>query len=213
MIRFLPYLNFLIKLTERDKRIVVALLIVFIVAFVLIAYIGNGIRALMRRYSKGIDSYMHKLCSAELVTNPRQFFAQVFKKETKRLYFSTRWVLRIFMVSFVLFYIYAASVQGDGPMFAFVGERLNDLKIIFEVPKGEFFGISNFPIDWPRIARGPQPQFTLEGISTYLMFIVTVATIFGITTSTMKFIARLNRAKKKGAEVFTKSLDDASFVK
>ena len=79
----MSYVNFLIQLTEKDKRILIALFIALILVFVLIAYIGQGIKALMRRYSKGIDGYMHELCSAKLITSPAEFRKQVFIKERR----------------------------------------------------------------------------------------------------------------------------------
>lgn len=210
------YLNFLINLTEKDKRILIALLIIFIVLFVLIAYIGNGIKALMRRYSKGIDGYMHELCREELVTNPKQFIAQVYKKETRKLYFATRWILRIFILSLLGFIVYASIFKPSGvdqPLFAFAFESIKKLNIVWEIPKGEFFGFTNFPIDWPHIIKGPTPEFNIPSITSYLMLVVSIVSIVGVTNSTLKFMARLSRARKKGNEVFTKSLDDANFAK
>ena len=92
------YVNFLIQLTEKDKRILIALCIILILLFVLIAYIGQGIKALMKKYAKGIDGYMYELCNAKLVTNAKEFRAQVFKKESRVLYSSTRWIFRIFFL-------------------------------------------------------------------------------------------------------------------
>ena len=48
----MSYINLLVQLTEKDKRLLVALFIAFIILFVLIAYIGQGIRSLMKKYSK-----------------------------------------------------------------------------------------------------------------------------------------------------------------
>ena len=77
----MSYVNMLIQLTEKDKRLLVALFIILIVVFVLIAYIGQGLKALMRKYGKGIDGYMHDLCKAKLVTTPSEFRKQVLKKK------------------------------------------------------------------------------------------------------------------------------------
>ncbi len=209
------YLNLLVQLTEKDKRIIIALLIVFIIVFVLVAYIGNAIKALMRRYGKGIDGYMHELCTEGLVKKPSEFYAQVYKKETRRLYFSTKWVLRAFIVVFALFMIYAAAFKPSGagqPLFLFARESLKDLKIVFDTPRGNFFGFTNFPVGWPRIVEGPKPKWNLGSISTYIMMITTVVSVFGVTNATLKFMARLARARKKGKEVFSKSLDDANFA-
>jgi len=207
------YFVFLIQLTEKDKRLLIALFIILILLFVLVAYVGQGIKNLMKKYAKGIDGYMHELCSAKLIDNPRDFRRQVFKKESKVLYEKTRWVFRIFIVSMVGFVVYSliAKPGGDSTPFAYVGESLKGLWFDFKWPKGEFFGIKKFPIDWPYIAHKPSPEFTLPSIVSYLMLIVWIVTFFGIFTSTLRFIARINRAREKSVDAFTRSLDDANF--
>lgn len=208
------YVNFLIQLTEKDKRLLVALFIALIILFVLIAYIGQGIKALMRKYAKGIDGYMHNLCSAKLVTNPREFRKQVWEKETKILYKNTRWFLRVFIVSMIAFVAYSLIVKpgGEATPFAYVGDYLGKLFIDLDWPTGEFFGIKNFPIDWPYVAKGSEVVFSLPSIVSYVMLIIWVVTFFGLFSSTLKFIARIHRGIDKSNEVFTRSLDDATFI-
>ncbi len=208
------YINFLIQLTEKDKRLLIALFIILIIIFVLIAYIGQGIKALMKRYARGIDGYMHDLCKAKLVTSPREFRIQVFKKESRVLYQSTRWIFRVFVLFMAAFITYTlvAKPGGDASPFAYVGQNIKDLFIDFDMPKGEFFGIKNFPVDWPYVSKWPSPKFTLPSIVSYLMFFVWIFTFVGLFTSTLKFIARLNRARVKSDDVFTRSLDDVSFI-
>lgn len=208
------YINFLIQLTEKDKRLLIALFIILIVVFVLIAYIGQGIKGLMKKYSKGIDGYMHELCSAKLIDNPKDFRKQVFRKESKILYAKTRWIFRIFILSMVGFVTYTLIVKpsGDGSLFAYVGDSLGSLWFDFDWPKGEFFGIKKFPIDWPYIASYPAPKFDVASIVSYVMLIVWVITFVCVFTSTLCFIARINRARSKSNEVFSRSLDEVNFV-
>lgn len=203
-------LGMLIQLTEKDKRLLIALFILFIVLFVLVAYIANGIKALMRKYAKGIDGYMHDLCKAGLVKNPKEFKMQVAKKETKVLYLKTRWAFRFGIIITVILLIYGFVFKPSGSenVFGFFGEAMNNLKIDMDWPRGEFFGIDNFPIDWPIVAKWPSPKFNLSSIITYLSFIGYVYVGFMIITSTLRFIARLNRARVKSVDVFNKSLDD-----
>lgn len=207
------YINFLVQLSEKDKRMFVALFIIFIIVFVLIAYIGQGIKTLMKKYSKGIDGYMHELCSAKLITDPRAFRKQVFVRETKTLYYNTRWVFRIFMIGMASFLIYSlvAKPSGDAS-FAYVGKYLGDLVVELKWPKGEFFGIKSFPIDWPYVAKGSKVYFELPAIVSYIMLIIWIVTFFGLFTNTLKFIARVRRGIDKSTEVFTRSLDDATFI-
>lgn len=209
VIYMLNMLPMLIQLTEKDKRLLIALFILLIVLFVLVAYIANGIKALMRRYAKGIDGYMHDLCKAGLVKNPKEFTEQVYKRETKELYLKTRWAYRIGIAITVVLLLYAFIARPSGDdTFAFFGEAMSNLKIQLYWPKGEFFGINNFPVDWPVVAKWPSPEFNLKSIVTYACFIGYVYVGFVIAINTMKFIARLNRARIKSVDVFNKSLDD-----
>jgi hypothetical protein len=207
MINGLPML---VQLTEKDKRLLIALFILFIVIFVLIAYIVNGIKALMRRYAKGIDGYMHDLCKAGLIKNPKEFVVQVYKKETKVLYAKTRWAFRIaiLITALLLVYGFVAKPSGEEHVFAFFAEAMNNLKLGLTWPRGEFFGIKNFPVDWPIVSKKPTPVFNLASIVTYVCVIGYIYVGFIIVTSTMKFIARLNRARVKSVDVFSKSLDN-----
>ena len=112
------------------------------------------------------------------------------------------------MTAILLSYGFIAKPTGADNVFGFYGEALNDLFIKFHWPKGEFFGISNFPIDWPVVEKVPSPRLELASIITYLTLIAYIYVGFVLIISTMKFIARLNRARKKSEDVFTRSLDD-----
>ena len=199
----------LVKLSEKDKRLLIALFILLIVIFVLVAYIGNGIKALMRKYSKGIDGYMHDLCKAGLVKNPSDFRKQVVKREIRVLYQKTRWAFRIGIIvtTLLLIYGFVAKPSGEEQVFAFFGEAMNNLKITAEWPRGEFFGFKNFPVDWPTVTKWPTPQFNLPSIVTYLCVIAYIYVGFILFTANLCFIARLNRGRVKSTEVFEKSLD------
>ena len=203
-------LPMLIQLTEKDKRLIVALFIILIIAFVLIAYIGQGIRAIMRKHGKGIDTYMYDLCRAGLIKTPKDFMKQVVKREIKVLYIKTRWAFRVGLsltIVLLLFgFIFKPSGEGQ-PIFAFYGQALDDLRIILDWPRGEFFGIENFIVDWPTVARWPSPEFSFASIITYLCTIgygYVVVVLFIYVTG---FIGKLLRAKDKSTEVFTKDLD------
>ena len=199
----------LIQLTEKDKRLLIALFILLIVIFVLIAYIANGIKALMRRYAKGIDGYMHDLCKSGLVKDPGEFRKQVYLRETKTLYLSTRWAFRIGIGITALLFVYALVFKPSGDnLFGFFSDSMNNLKIQLEWPKDEFFGIKNFPVDWPTVVKWPSPEFNFSSIITYVSVIGYAYVAFMLFTGVLRFIARLHRGKVKSVDVFTKSLDN-----
>ena len=109
-----------------------------------------------------------------------------------------------------IFYGLVFANSDEGNKFAFFTEAMNDLKLTLSWPTGEFFGIKNFPIDWPVVSKWPTPTFSVGSVITYLSIIGYVYVGFIILTSTLRFISRLKRSKVKSIEVFSKSLDDFS---
>lgn len=207
MLNMLPML---IQLTENDRRILVALCIVLIIVFVIIAYIGHGIKSLMKWHGKGIDQYMYGLCKAGLVKNPKEFMMQVLKREIRYLYIKTRWAFRIGLSTGLVLVLFALIFRPSGegqPLFAFYGEALDNLRIILDWPRGRFFGFDNFIVDWPTVARWPVPQFNFGSIITYLSIIVAGYVIVVLFIYVIGFIGKLLRAKDKSDEVFAKDLD------
>lgn len=204
-------LPMLIQLTEKDKRLLVALFIILIIAFVLVAYIGQGIKAIMKKHGKKIDGYMYDLCKAGLIKSPKEFYKQVVNREVKELYVKTKWAFRVGLVfgAVLLIYGFVAKPSGEGqPVFAFVGEHLDNLRIVLEWPRGEFFGIQNFVVDWPVVTRWPVPVFSLASVITYLSTIGFIYVIIVLFTYVIGFIGKLLRASEKSKEVFSKDLDN-----
>ena len=204
-------LPMLIQLSETDKRIFVALCIVLIIAFVLVAYIGKGVASLMRKHAKRIDGYMYDLCRAGLVKTPKDFFMQVLKREIKHLYIKTRWAFRITLsltAALIMLAIVLKLSGPDKPLFAFYGESLHNLLIILDWPRGTFFGIENFIVDWPTVARWPEPKFNIASIVTYLSLIGYAYAIVVFFNNIVGFIGKLLRANEKSKDVFAKDLDE-----
>ena len=54
-------------------------------------------------------------------------------------------------------------------------------------------------------------EFTVPAVVSYIILFVWIFTFFGLFTSTLKFIARIHRARVKSDEVFSRSLDEAKF--
>ena len=69
------------------------------------------------------------------------------------------------------FIVYPTGTGGESTPFAYLGDNIKNLFIDFEWPKAEFFGIKNFPVDWPYVASWPSPEFTLPADIYFLWFI------------------------------------------
>lgn len=206
-------MNFLISLSEKDKRFLIALVIVFIVFFVLIAYIAKLVRHLSRKYGREVDNYMYDLCYYKVITNPKAFKKYVFKKEKINIYYRTRWFIRAFVIATALFLLYACWIRPKGAgekTFAFAKEALDALKIEFSGwPKAKFFGLK-IPNAFPHIVKKPEPLMTFSGITTYIYALICLAFACCLLHSAFVFMARMKRARTAADEVFTKKLDNLS---
>lgn len=206
-------LNFLISLSEKDKRFLIALVIVFIVFFVLIAYLARLVRYLMKKHGRAVDGYMYDLCYYKIITNPKDFKKYVYKKEKISIYYRTRWFIRIFVVATVLFLAYALWIrqpETGEKTFAFAKEAMDALKLEFSGwPKASFFGLK-IPNAFPHVVKKPEPLMTFSGIVTYAYALACLAFVCCLLRSAFIFIARMKRARQAADEVFTKKLDNLS---
>ena len=64
----------LIKLTENDKRLIIVLLLVFILLFVIVGYIGLLVRKIMSAQAAKADDMLHDVVEAGVITSERKLF-------------------------------------------------------------------------------------------------------------------------------------------
>ena len=108
----------------------------------------------------------------------------------------------------LLLFTFIFKPSGEGqPAFAYFAQALDNLRIILDWPKGTFFGIENFVVDWPTVARWPVPQFDFGSIITYVSVIVGAYVLVVLFIYVTGFIGKIWRAYDKSEEVFSKDLD------
>ena len=76
-------LNFLIQLTETDKRILIALCLVLILVFVLIGLMGSLIIRTMRWQGRKCDTLVSDVVVYKIVTTPKQLKKYARKKNSR----------------------------------------------------------------------------------------------------------------------------------
>lgn len=210
----LTFLPFLISISDKEKRMLVIILLIFIVLFVIVGFIGNGIKRLINKYADGIDEYMYPLGKAKLIKNKKEFKREVLRKETKTLFFSTRWIFRVFILALIGFILYAgiANPSGAESLFYFTKEHFENLRIVWEVPKSKFFFFNSFPVDFPRVIDGPNPVLNLDSIITYTMSVIAIITVVGVLKATLRFMSRVLKAESKASIAFSKKITEGAFV-
>lgn len=201
---------FLISLTERDKKILAVLAIIFVLAFIIIGALYQWERARMRKKGEKIYEYLYELNKYKIITTPQELIECVRRKESRYLYKNTRWVMRVLIISVVGTWIYFAKFHNGN--FTLMLDALKSLSFKLEWPKSEFWGM-NLISGLPKVIKYPEPILELYGFITYILVVVVVIWFVVITKAILNYFGRLDFAKTVAKEKFFRSLEDPNDAK
>ncbi len=203
-------MNFLIALTENDKRILIALGLLLILIFVIVGYIGLLVERTMKRQAKRAGIMMHDVVAAKVITNPRAFI-KFGRKKNNRLFFKQAYIpFLILLLALIIYIIYGAVTRNwKLNIFDYQNEGFSTLLFIwnFKDPKIyiDWFGIKIIG-NWPPLIN--TPHFVWTAWASYI--IVPCLFIGGIWlfVTVQAHIARAFRIRKLAKTVFNPSLDN-----
>lgn len=206
--------SFLIKLSETEKRFILAficlilfLLAIFVLIVLLIAYIS-------KKQSYKIDALMHDVVITGVIDNKKKFLKVSKKKNAIYFYKKSFIPFFISIISLCILFIYAAACKTsfsslftdhspDGFGFATCLYIYDFTKIVFTET---IFGM--LPKE---ITPLSSPHFSLNAL-TSIIFIITF--IFGgcwYLINVQAYIARRIRARKLATSIYEKRLDNIKF--
>ena len=201
------YNPILISLSETDKRIIFAILIVAILVLVLLGYLGYLLVKMMKWQGKKMDTLIHDVVVTKVITT-RRHLIRYGRKKNWALFFKQAYIpLIIVVVGFIVLLI-RNSIYGDFNYNPFSVE--NGFGSIFWTWKlsNEFVG--GDLIKFNVIVLDNQPHFVAEAWAGYiacpcfliggLWYLIAVSALIG---RTIKLYIR-------SREVFEKSLDGYS---
>ena len=202
-------LSLLIKLSENDKRIIIVLLLVFILLFVVVGYIGLLITRVMRYQGKRMDNMMHDIVITRVVTNKKEF-KRVARKKNWRYFYKTAWIPLFIMVFAVILYLIALCVNGwNYDLFDMNKTGFNTLFFIwdFNDPSiyANIFGI-NVLASWPPLINSP--HFEVEALFSYFIIPIFVLGAIWYLICLQCLIARTIRIHQLANSIYNKSLED-----
>lgn len=198
----------LLKITENDKRIIVALLFVVILLFVIIGLLGALIVRTMKWQGKKCDTLVSDVVTNHIVTTPHQLRNYAARKNI-RYFIKQAWIpIIVILIGVGLLIIRDATkkdwvwnpfnlTDGFGTLF-FVW----DFSKIITTPES---GVGIL-LSWPTLIN--QPHFAVEALWSY--FIVPFLFVGGLwyLVTAQAYLARTIRAVKLSKKVFEKSLDN-----
>jgi ABC-type multidrug transport system fused ATPase/permease subunit len=207
-------MNLLIKFTENDKRLAIAVLLVLILVFVLIGYIGMLVSRLMKWQGKKVDDMMHDITVTQVVTNSKSFRKIAYKK-SGRYFFKQAWIpIIILIVAFIILFICEAihdftydifnhETTGFGTLL-FIWKDTGEKRIFLEFNSLEMTTTINLI---------HSPTFKVEAIWSYVFVPVFLTGAIWYLVNVQCLISRAFRIEKLSRKVYDKSMDNINMTK
>ena len=199
-------MSFLISLSENDKRLIFALLIVLILVFVLIGYIGFLITKLMKWQGKKLDTLVADPVVTRVITDKKHFIRYARKKNW-RLFFKQAYPAILILLTGALTLIIFDAIRKDFSynIWDYHNTGFGTILFVWDFSgciKRE--GIS-LVLNWPVLVN--TPHFTVYAIVSYIF--VTCMIVGGVWyfISLQSLVARTIRMFVLSTKTFEKTLE------
>ena len=198
------YSPVLISLSESDKRIIFAILIVAILVLVLIGYLGYLIVKLMKWQGRKMDTLIHDVVVTKVITD-RKHLIRYGRKKNWALFFKQAYIpLIIVIVGFIVLLI-RNSIYNDFSYNPFSVE--NGFGSLFWTWKLSNEYIGGDLIKFNKIVLDNQPHFVAEGWGGYIVAPCFLVGGLWYLIAVSALIGRTVKLYIRSREVFEKSLD------
>lgn len=200
-------MNILVSLSENDKRLIFALLLVFILVFVLIGYIGFLITRVMKWQGKKLDHVVADPVVTRVITD-KKHFRRYARKKNWRLFFKQSWIGVIILLFGGLVLLFRDIFTHDWAYNVFEYQKTGFGTILFIwdfskcITKPEGMGLV---LNWPELINTPH----LEGQAWASYIFVTCLIVGGLwyLIALQALIARTIRMYKLCSSAFDKTLE------
>lgn len=198
----------LIKLSENDKRVLIALLFLVILVFVIIGLIGSLIVRIMKWQAKKIDILTSDVVTNHIITKPSKYRSYA-KKKNIRCFIKQSWIPLLLVIASVLIIIIKDAIAKD---FSYNPFNMNDgfgtllFTWDFNNPDNftKVFGLTILA-KWPGLSN--EPHFVVEAIASYIAVPLFITGIVWYFIAAQAFLARTIRAYRLSKTIFEKSLE------
>ena len=202
-------LVFLIQLTETDKRIIIALCFVFILAFVLIGLLGSLIIRTMRYQGKKCDTLVSDVVINKVVTDAKHL-KRYARKKNGRYFLKQSWIpVLLIAVGGITLLIHSIVTKNWAYNPFNSTDGFSTLLFLFDWKDPDsyttVFGMTVLA-KWPPLIP-PGPHFVPEAIYSYIAVpFLAIGGIWYLVTA-QAYLARTIRAYQLSKQVFEKSLE------
>ena len=198
-------MNLLISLSENDKRLIFAILIIFVLVFVLIGYIGFVVTRIMKWQGKKMDTLVADAVVTRVITNKRHFLRYARKKNW-RLFFKQAYIPIIILFVGAIVLIIRDAIYHDFSYNPFNKETgfgsilfLWDFSVCFKVE-----GVSLI-VNWPELVNTPHLVLDAWGGYVFGTFMIVGGVWYFLALQSL--ISRTIRMYSLSTSAFEKSLE------
>ena len=196
----------LISLSENDKRMIFAILIIVILLLVLIGYLGFLLTRLMKWQGKKMDTLIHDPVITKVIKDKRHLIS-FGRKKNWALFYKQAWIPFIIIMVGLLVLFIRNGITDDWSYNVFSTE--NGFGTLFFTWKisGEMTGDATSLIRFNKLVVDNRPHFVASAWAGYISapcFLVGGLWYFFVSSS---LLARTIQLYKRSKEVFEKSLD------
>ena len=204
----------LFKLSENDKRVLVALLLLLALVFVLIGFIGSIIVRVMKWQGKKIDTMCRDAVVTRVIKDPKHFKRYATKKNN-RAFFKESKIPLIILVFAGLTYLISCIILKQWPYNLFDygadnqgGTGFTTLFYIWDFSDcySQFFGLTLLS-KWPTKTFNV-PHFSVQALGSYIFVVTFLVGLVWYLLTIQSFIARLIRIIRLSDSIYSKSLEN-----
>ena len=199
----------LIKLSESDKRILIAILLLVVLVFVVAGFIGSIIYRIMKWQGKKIDTMCRDVVITRTITDAKHFKKYAAKKNNRAFFKESRIPLLILVVA-GLTYLISCLVLKTWPydIFDYQKTGFTTLFYIWDFSDcyQEFFGVRLLS-KWPTNTINT-PHFSVEALGSYIFVVTFLVGIIWYLLTIQRFIARILRINRLADSIYSKSLEN-----
>lgn len=202
-------LYLLFKITENDKRILIALCFAVIIFFVICGLIGALIIRTMKWQARKCDTLVSDVVTNHIVTTPHQLRVYAAKKNARH-FIKQAWIPIIIIALGVIVYVIHNAVTRDWSYNPFnVETGFGSLFFTWDYHNPDcyekFFGFTIIA-NWPPVDN--QPHFVDAAFASYIIVPCVVGGGLWYIVAAQAYLARTIRAFKLSKKVFEKSLEN-----
>lgn len=195
-----------VSLSENDKRLIFALLLVVILVFVLIGYIGFIITRVMKWQGKKMDTLVSDVVVTRTITKKIPFFNYARKKNW-RLFFKQSYIAIIILVVGALVLVIRDAVMRDFSYNVFDYNVTGANTVLF---LWDFSGVfqrqdHSLVLNWPVLIN--TPHLSGEAWASYIFMSCMIVGGSWYLIAIQSLISRTIRMYKLSTTVFEKSLE------